>query len=428
MEVIDVSRQKKYKTRNYVKQFIIVCSIILINFFYHRSNTRVNTLNNEYINMNKSDWNNEQEVIDKFDKMQEYLIINENGILITDKQFFKKTDTPKISIVITVYNGELFIRQSVRSIQNQNFTDVEIIIVDDSSKDNSVPVIKGLMKEDPRIILLTNKENKGMLYSRARGILNSKGKYILILDVDDMYSDKNCFSLLYEEAKKNDLDILGFSSIISTLNITNKKDRLIYRYFSTPILYQPNISSMMYEVIGENVKRKAGVIWCYMFKTEFFKSVIMNEIDPKYLNRIMNAHDDFLLLFILTRKAKSYKCIKQIVHLYRRKIPTISIKKYNEDKQKRAKLYFCKSYLYYLEFIFLKTENNYKDKLIATNELSKWYLDNKNCNNNSNIIKQGIYVCNLFVNNSYVNKATKYKIILFLKKLNKSFNNTNHFY
>ena len=74
----------------------------------------------------------------------------------TDIRFFKKTD-----LVISVYNGVLFIMQFVHSIQNQNLTNIEIIIVDDSSTDNSVSIIKGLMKEDPRIMLLTNKENKG---------------------------------------------------------------------------------------------------------------------------------------------------------------------------------------------------------------------------------------------------------------------------
>ena len=116
----------------------------------------------------------------------------------------------------------------------------------------------------------------------------------MLLDLDDMYSNKNRFSILYEEAEKNDLDILGFSSIFSTLNITNNK--FIYRYFSSPILYQPNISSIMYEVVGKNVKQKAGIIWCFMSKTEFFKPVIINEIDIKYLNRIMNVQDDYLLL------------------------------------------------------------------------------------------------------------------------------------
>ena len=51
--------------------------------------------------------------------------------------------------------------QFVHSIQNQNLTNIEIIIIDDSSTDNSISITKGLMKEDPRIILLINKENKG---------------------------------------------------------------------------------------------------------------------------------------------------------------------------------------------------------------------------------------------------------------------------
>ena len=74
----------------------------------------------------------------------------------TDIRFFKKTD-----LVISVYNGVLFIMQFVHSIQNQNLTNIEIIIVDDSSTDNSVSIIKGLMKEDPRIMLLIDKESEG---------------------------------------------------------------------------------------------------------------------------------------------------------------------------------------------------------------------------------------------------------------------------
>ena len=134
-----------------------MCYIILFNILYNRNNAKANILNNAYININKSDSNHEGKIIDIFHKIQEYFVNNENGILTIDIRFFKKTDSPKISIVISVYNGVLFIMQFVHSIQNQNLTNIEIIIVDDSSTDNSVSIIKGLMKEDPRIILLTNK-------------------------------------------------------------------------------------------------------------------------------------------------------------------------------------------------------------------------------------------------------------------------------
>ena len=129
-----------------------MCYIILFNILYNRNNAKANILNNAYININKSDSNHEGKIVDIFHKIQDYLVNNENGILTTDIRFFKKTD-----LVISVYNGVLFIMQFVHSIQNQNLTNIEIIIVDDSSTDNSVSIVKGLMKEDPRIILLTNK-------------------------------------------------------------------------------------------------------------------------------------------------------------------------------------------------------------------------------------------------------------------------------
>ena len=73
------------------------------------------------------------------------------------------------------------------------------------------------MKEDQRIRFLQNKANKGALYTKTRGILNAKGKYVMTLDEDDLYASSDAFSILYEEAEKNDLDIVGFGSIINDI-------------------------------------------------------------------------------------------------------------------------------------------------------------------------------------------------------------------
>ena len=64
------------------------------------------------------------------------------------------TKSPKISVVITVYNGESYLKTTILSVQNQDFKDIEILMIDDGSKDNSVEVIKDLMAKDNRIILL----------------------------------------------------------------------------------------------------------------------------------------------------------------------------------------------------------------------------------------------------------------------------------
>jgi glycosyltransferase involved in cell wall biosynthesis len=78
-------------------------------------------------------------------------------------------------------------------------------MVDDCSKDNSVNLIKELMIKDPRIILFQNKENKGMLYTKTRGVLLAKGKYVLILDMDDIYTQRDAFSTLYIQIFKNNI-------------------------------------------------------------------------------------------------------------------------------------------------------------------------------------------------------------------------------
>ena len=171
-------------------------------------------------------------------------------------------------MVISVYNGEGYLKTALRSIQNQNFKDIEIILIDDYSSDQSIKLIRELMKEDPRIIFLKNKKNKGALYTKTRGILLSKGKYVLSLDEDDLYTSNDVFSSLYSEAEKNNLDILGFSSIINDINITNKK-LSIYNYIETPILFQPQVSERMYKISKKGeIIRLNGVIWCFFIKTK----------------------------------------------------------------------------------------------------------------------------------------------------------------
>ena len=87
------------------------------------------------------------------------------------------------------------------------------------------------MKEDPRIVFLQNKENKGILYTKTKGILHARGKYVMTLDEDDLYASNDAFSTLYNEAEKYNLDIVGFGSIINDINILNKKIiKLIYLF------------------------------------------------------------------------------------------------------------------------------------------------------------------------------------------------------
>ena len=85
--------------------------------------------------------------------IQNYMDLVFNGTKIDKDKIYYPSINPKISIIISVYNGEAFLRTALLSIQNQIFKDIEIIMIDDGSEDNSVNLIKELMKTEPRIIL-----------------------------------------------------------------------------------------------------------------------------------------------------------------------------------------------------------------------------------------------------------------------------------
>lgn len=95
-----------------------------------------------------------------------------------------KSEPPKITVLMPVYNGEKFLREAIESILNQTFTDFELLIINDGSTDKSVEIIESY--KDPRIRLLHNEKNKGLIYSLNRGIDLASGEYIARMDCDDI--------------------------------------------------------------------------------------------------------------------------------------------------------------------------------------------------------------------------------------------------
>jgi glycosyltransferase involved in cell wall biosynthesis len=90
----------------------------------------------------------------------------------------------EISVIMAVYNDEQYIREAIGSILNQSYKEFELLIIDDKSTDKTIDIIKSF--KDKRIRLLRNKSNKGPAYSRNYGLLKAKGKYIAVLDSDDI--------------------------------------------------------------------------------------------------------------------------------------------------------------------------------------------------------------------------------------------------
>ena len=92
--------------------------------------------------------------------------------------------TPKITVLMPLFNGERFVREAIESILNQTFTDFEFLIIDDGSTDGSVEIFASY--DDPRIRLITNGENLGVTASLNRGVDLARGEYLARMDCDDV--------------------------------------------------------------------------------------------------------------------------------------------------------------------------------------------------------------------------------------------------
>lgn len=151
----------------------------------------------------------------------------------------------KVSVIIPTYNRCKMLEQSIISVLSQKNTDIEIIVVDDNSKDETSTIVK----KYPQVKYIHNERNMGPGYNRKRGFIESTGEYIVFMDDDDYYTDFNFFenagktlndnpnlsfvsanaSLLYVESGVIKDDELGMSGIVerkqylNSFMITKKK-------------------------------------------------------------------------------------------------------------------------------------------------------------------------------------------------------------
>lgn len=114
----------------------------------------------------------------------------------------------KISIMVAAYNVEKYIERCMDSLVNQTLRDIEIIVVNDGSTDNTLKKILQYSRNDKRVIVV-DKENQGLIEARKSGIEKAKGEYLLFVDGDD-WIDNNTCEKLYNKAVNLDLDVVNY--------------------------------------------------------------------------------------------------------------------------------------------------------------------------------------------------------------------------
>ena len=230
---------------------------------------------------------------------------------------------PKISIYMPVYNKSKYLIKSIRSIQCQTLKEIEIIAVNDCSTDNSLNILKEIGKNDSRIKIVNNDKNYGLLYTRAMGILNTTGEYIINLDPDDLFNENNALEYLYNIANRLSLDIINFGYL--------KEDEFDLKCSNfRKILRQPKI--LEHSFTFDN-KIHDFLLWNKLVKRELMLKayeLFKNEI----YSEKWNYGEDNIWSIIINKYARSMLCINKIIYIYNSNKDSLMHNQFNDIRIK----------------------------------------------------------------------------------------------
>lgn len=162
---------------------------------------------------------------------------------------------PLVTVFIPVYNGEKYIRESLESILYQTYQNLEILIVDDGSTDNTVKIVKSF--HDSRIRLLINEENKGIPYTRNRGLAEANGKYLAIMDADDISYPHRIQKQVEFMEKNPEIDVAAsyYKMIGGKLNKTFKPKFIKKNELKIDLLFANSVGNPTSMIRMETIKK-----------------------------------------------------------------------------------------------------------------------------------------------------------------------------
>ena len=182
--------------------------------------------------------------------------------------FIEDNMSPKITLIVPVYNVADYLPQCLDSLVGQTFKDIEILCINDGSTDNSPAILADYAKKDSRIRIITQK-NAGQGAARNVGIREAKGKYLGFIDSDD-WADIHFCEKMYQMAEKNQVDLV----IARYVNFDDKlqkpvsypdiEDLLLFENFQGRVFAFDDIKELYFNQI-------CGAPWNKLYKTEFMR-------------------------------------------------------------------------------------------------------------------------------------------------------------
>jgi len=301
-------------------------------------------------------------------EIKKFWEINNNNILMNN-EIYEKNKNPDISIIVLMYNQANCIHKCLRSIQNQSLKNLEIIIIDDCSQDNSTEIIEEYKKTDKRIILIKHDRNDGKIKSRSDGIRKARGNYISFIDGDDAFIHKDILKNSFNIANIADLDITEFK-----ISFYNKQKFVFnlnnYRGINEKIFYQPELKKIFYRT--EEKDQIRGIVnrnICGKLIKRFLLIKVLDNIGKKFTEDYINNYEDTLMVVYLLKFSKSYYSMKEKGYYYSH---DECKNKFNFIKNKKCKVNNAVKGIdpiKYLNFLLIKTRETRFEKQLLYHEI-----------------------------------------------------------
>ncbi len=230
----------------------------------------------------------------------------------------------KISVIIPVYNTEKYLKDALESVIKQTLKDIEIICINDGSKDGSLEIINDYATKDPRIKLINQTNSIGYGASINRGINEAEGEFIAIFEPDDIL-DKSIYETLYKEASENHLEVVkcNFYNYWSGKNKI-KRNKLIAKTAQVKA-FEPKDNML---VLSNHTS-----VWAGIYKKNF-----LDKNNIRFLETPGASCQDLSFIFKVIVSSKKIKLLNKPLLYYRQDNSLFSI-------NNRAKIYcVCDEY------------------------------------------------------------------------------------
>ena len=369
-------------------------------------NEIIKLLNDLNIKIDKSKaWNTYEYLMNSTEYYSIYNFQNMNKSSIIKKFNYE----PKISIIILLKADFKFLENTIKSIENQNFKQFEVILIYDNDEQIDINIIKKYIKAFPNIKIINNNKQKGLYYSYSIGILYSKGDYIIILNSGFSLAKNNILSELYMNLINDEIDLLEFKLLINNNDVISNNSLSLYRcsHFKSEI----NLSKIKYNKNYKELDEQKELL-----NNKIIKSSLCKNIINKYLITISEKKNiyyyfDEIMLFFLNKLNLKFKYIEEFGMI--KYINENRIFKLYDKMNNTRKLY--SDSLFYINFLFDNSENTFSDKKYVLNEY--YNIMNIIYNKFSKITKESNQLYEKFINCEYISSEDKINLKVYYNSL-----------